>query len=351
MTVFTPPGLVVESAKYPTLLAGVLASTAAHEHLAVYDHCDSWGGLDREAIAAMRRNLYRFVLPVNARDLEPESIIRVLQTVALSVTPMALRVEVSALPPRTLEPSFGLLPAGPLIHTRSFELLSEPEISRVASRLSERDIPASEAVWQLFEYDYSLDQVARMFAVGLLGRLSSRRLVPLRGAYRAVIDAFTTRAISELNEAPTTDSFSIQTGSALGERLVMFSWPGGPKVDYLRMEFSSQGRSTAQSMDSTSSPNSDPKTTLCAAYARFGAYRALLREKVRRHVVIFHSANAAENSMLSPWITRAAVADATNSEPMVMDSAGEALEALKGLLTPPLECWTSQMDLQSRLRG
>ena len=71
VTAFSPPGIVVEASKYPILMASILASTDASEWLSIYDHPESWCGLDREAIISMRRKLYRFTIPINARAMEP----------------------------------------------------------------------------------------------------------------------------------------------------------------------------------------------------------------------------------------------------------------------------------------
>ncbi|MCK5388943.1 MAG: hypothetical protein KAJ36_00525, partial [Candidatus Thorarchaeota archaeon] len=57
LTAFSPPGIIVEAAKYPILMAGVLASTEPSEWLSIHDHPESWSGLNREAILRMRKQL------------------------------------------------------------------------------------------------------------------------------------------------------------------------------------------------------------------------------------------------------------------------------------------------------
>ncbi|MHA1638007.1 MAG: hypothetical protein ACTSUB_08330, partial [Candidatus Thorarchaeota archaeon] len=175
LTVFTPPGICVETAKYPILMAGVLATNKPSEFLSIYDHPESWSGLDRDSILSMRRNLFRFVIPTDARTMTPRNAIETLQTIALSVCPVALGVEVSTLPPRQLRVIGGQLPTSPEVQVNKFEILSDPEISKVAERITSEDITASEGAWKLFDYDYSLEQVARFISVGLLGKLKNRR--------------------------------------------------------------------------------------------------------------------------------------------------------------------------------
>ncbi len=77
--------------------------------------------------------------------------IETLQTIALSVSPVVLGVEVSTLPPRRLHSLGGQLPASPSIIMKSIEILSDPEISRVAQKITEKDIPASDQLLRLAE--------------------------------------------------------------------------------------------------------------------------------------------------------------------------------------------------------
>ena len=73
-------------------------------------------------------------------------------------------------------------------------------------------------------------------SVGLLGRTNSRRLVPTRGAYKAVIDAYINRSLIELIEKPMASSYRICTSELLGENFTILIQPGEPRVDYLRIE-------------------------------------------------------------------------------------------------------------------
>ncbi|MFW9795057.1 MAG: hypothetical protein ACFFEE_12185, partial [Candidatus Thorarchaeota archaeon] len=272
LTVYSPPGLSVEAAKYPMMKAGILASINPREHLSIFDHPESWQGLDREAILAMRRELYRFSVPVNARAIEYSEFVEVLQTLALSVSPVAIEVEASKLPRRNLNPLGGQLPTSPSVEVNSVEIVSEPEVSRVAKRITQLDIPASESTWKLLDYDYSLDQVARLMSVGLLGRIDSRRLVPTRGAYKAVIDAYINRGLIELIEKPTVSSYRLFSSELLGDDFTILAQPGEPRVDYLRIERTNRMLERGSSFERFKRAVTDPKTAVYSDHARFSAY-------------------------------------------------------------------------------
>ena len=269
LTAFGPPGIVVEAAKYPVLMASVLASTEPSEFLSIFDHPEAWHGLDRDAILAMRKNLHRFTIPIDARAMEPEDIIDVFQTIALSVSPVAIEVETSDLPLKRLSPLGGQLPASPSANIKSIEILSEPEISRVAKRIIEQDIPAAEAAWKLLDYEYTLDQVARLMSVGLLGKLDNRRFVPTRGAYKAVIDGFVSRSLIEMIEKSMSTSYRLGISELFGENFTILSQPGEPRVDYVRLERTNDGLEHGVSIQGNKNQTTDAKTSVFSDHARF----------------------------------------------------------------------------------
>jgi len=351
VTAYSPPGITVEAAKYPMMTAGILASTDAQEYLSIYDHPESWCGLNRETILAMRRELYRFTVPINARAMEASDFIEVLQTIALSVSPVAIEVETASLPPRGLYPLGGQLPASPVVEMQSVEIISEPEISKVAENITQQDIPASESAWKLLDYDYSLDQVARLMSVGLLGRTDSRRLVPTRGAYKAVIDGYVNRSLIELAEKPVSPSFSIHSTELLDENFTVLIQPGEPKVDYLRIERTESGLERGASFERLKNATTDPKTAVFGDHARFSSYRHLVKTMAKAHITIFHFTRNNKNSILGPWVVRAGVEAALETNSIELDTRENAVMVLESILTPSLPVWTEEDPLLDNFSG
>ncbi|TFG33528.1 hypothetical protein EU527_07925 [Candidatus Thorarchaeota archaeon] len=351
VTAFSPPGVIVEAAKYPVLMAGVLASTEPSEWLSIYDHPEGWSGLDKEAITSMRRRLYRFAVPVDARAMEPSDIIETLQTIALSVSPVAIEVETSSLPPRKLHALGGQLPASPLVYTKSFDIISEPEISRVAKRITEQDITVSEASWKLFDYEYTLDQVARLMAVGLLGRLDSRRLVPSRGAYKAIIDSYISRSMMELLEKPVSTTYRLSMSEIFGDNFTILTQPGESQVDYLRIERIENGLDRGVSIQGARSSASDSKTAVFADHARFSAFSDLVKKKESAHITIFHFSRNGNNNVFGPWLVRSGVKAALGSQQIELDSRENTLSVLESLLSPDISVWTKKDSLVDSFTG
>lgn len=351
VTVFSPPGVTVEAAKYPMMTVGILASTDAQEYLSIFDHPESWTGLNRETILSMRRELYRFSVPINARAIKSSEFVEVLQTIALSVSPVAIEVETASIPPKGLQPLGGQLPASPTVDIQSIEIVSEPEISRVAQNITQLDIPASEATWKLLDYDYSLDQVARLMSVGLLGRTDSRRLVPTRGAYKAVIDGYINQSLIELLGKKKSVSYRIFTSDFIDESFTILIQPGEPRVDYLRIERTPKGIERGSSFERLKNAVTDPKTAVFGDHARFSGYQYLVEEQERAHVTIFHFARNNKNNILGPWVVRAGVKAALESDSIELDNRVNSLMVLESILTPSLPIWTESEPLLDNFSG
>jgi hypothetical protein len=345
ITVFTPPGLYIEAAKYPILMAGILASPEPSEWLSIYDHPESWQGLDRDAILSMRKRLFRFTLSIDGRTMEPSDCIDLLQTIALSVSPIAIEARATTLPPGLLQPLGGQLPAGPPIFVKSLEMVSEPEISRVAKRITEQDIPAADASWKLFDYEYSLDQVARLMSVGLLGKLDNRRFVPTRGAYKAIIDAFTSRSLIELAERPAILTHRLFSAELFGDSFTILAEPGEAQVDYLRIERTRDGLERGISFERMKNIAMDSKTSVFADHARFSSYRYLTKQRESAHLTIFHFSRSSSNNILGPWLVRAGVKAALESNYIELDARENAVLVLKRLLAPNVSIWSEGSSL------
>jgi len=280
--------------------------------------------------------------------MSPSDTIETLQTLALSVSPVALEVEAPNLPPEDLKPVGALLPSSPIVHAQSLKLNSEPEISKVAKRITEEDIPASDGIWKLLDYDYSLDFAVRLMAVGLLGRMKNRRMIPLKSAYKAVIDVFVNRAVMELIDVPSAVASRVYTGDLFGDRFTILMTPGEPRVDYARIDMTGKQLTRGASIESSCHPDLDAKTSVFADHARYSSYCSLLAERVTSHVTVFHLSRNTRNHVLGPWIARAGVKETLQTDPVLLEDKENALAVLRSVLRPELGVWVDETPLLER---
>ncbi len=68
-------------------------------------------------------------------------------------------------------------------------------------------------------------------------------------------------------------------------------------------------------------------------------------------MTIFHFARSNKNNILGPWVIRAGVKAALESNPLVLDNRENSLTVLESLLSPSLSVWTERNTLLDSFSG
>ena len=77
----------------------------------------------------------------------------------------------------------------------------------------------------------------------------------------------------------------------------------------------------------------------------------LVKQKESAHVTIFHYARNSSNNVLGPWLVRAGVNAALESDQMILDTKENAITVLESLLTPDISVWTKEESLLDSFGG
>jgi hypothetical protein len=186
-------------------------------------------------------------------------------------------------------------------------------------------------------------------SVGLLGMKENRRMLPTKSAYKACIDSYVNRCVSELIDRPLTSKLVLGTVEADGEVFTVFSQPGMPRVDYLRIERKDYGTERGSSFEGMKNLSLDPKTSVFADHARFSVYSNFIQKRKGAHVTVFHFSRKARNDILGPWRVRAGVKAAMETDTLELDSRENAFAVLESLLSPNLAIWTQDTPLAETL--
>jgi hypothetical protein len=136
-----------------------------------------------------------------------------------------------------------------------------------------------------------------------------------------------------------------------GENFVVFTQPGEPRVDYFRIERTQRGFDRDVSLEGVKNVTIDSKTSVFADHARFSAYANLVKQKESSQVSIFHYARNNSNSVLGPWLVRAGVCTAVESDQMILDTKENALAVLDSLLSPDISVWTKEESILDSFGG
>jgi hypothetical protein len=136
-----------------------------------------------------------------------------------------------------------------------------------------------------------------------------------------------------------------------GENFTVFVHPGEPRVDYFRIERTQNGFDRDVSLEGVKNVTIDSKTSVFADHARFSAYSDLIRRKESGQVSIFHYARNNNNSVLGPWLVRAGVHAALESDQVILDTRENALSVLDSLLIPDISVWTREESILDTFGG
>ena len=122
-------------------------------------------------------------------------------------------------------------------------------------------------------------------------------------------------------------------------------------MDYFKIERTQNGFNRDVSLEGVKNVTIDSKTSVFADHARFSAYSNLIRRKESAQVSIFHYARINNNSVLGPWLVRAGVHAALESDQLILDSKENAFSVLDSLLTPDISVWTRQESILDSFGG
>jgi hypothetical protein len=155
----------------------------------------------------------------------------------------------------------------------------------------------------------------------------------------------------ELAEKSITPSFKIYSAELLDENFTVLIQPGEPRVDYLRIERTPKGLERGASFERLKNVTTDPKTAVFGDHSRFSSYRHLVKTQERSHVTVFHFARNNKNNILGPWLVRAGVDAALESNPIELDTRENAMMVLESIVTPSLPIWTESDPLLGDFGG
>jgi len=136
-----------------------------------------------------------------------------------------------------------------------------------------------------------------------------------------------------------------------GENFTVLAQPGESKVDYVRLERTTDGLEHGINFQNFKNQTMDSKTSVFADHARYSAFADLIKRRESAHLTIFHFSRDTRNSILGPWVVRAGVRAALESDQVELDTKENAVMVLKSFLTPDFSVWTRNSLLLENFGG
>ena len=223
----SPPGAFVGSWGHPKVLAGPLVPPLRDEDTSILDATESWLSYDLPQLLRFRLTLVRGKAArrvVAARD--PDPILSTIQEGAMASKPIDTEMWLERTPVLSSPFNARAPPSGPSADIRRVDLASNPSVPRrVDDVVSDTDLPAGEAVADLYAHGIPQSHITRIFSVGLLGSGDRRRLVPTEWSITAVDDILARRLVEEVRGHPWIDGYEVASATGVANTVAILLFP------------------------------------------------------------------------------------------------------------------------------
>jgi hypothetical protein len=288
-----------------------------------------------EEVVAYRSLLFhtRQPSPVRARSAPPR-ILELAREVALSTRPVETEVELTRAPPTrlaaTLDPFAA--PMGPGVEAERGRVVGRSLVPRrVDALVGDTDATATVAARELYGSGIGEDHILRLFSVGLLGKATTRRLVPTRWSITAVDDILSkgladgVRAAQELGE--TRVHSSLLKGNHFHVILLPRQWEFEMLEAWLRGSLWTSGDMMVGDREGHGGRTDYARNVTGAYYAaRLAVLEHLTAIQRQASVIVYREVSEEYWAPLGVWVIREGVREAMRTSGTSVGSIDEAVE-------------------------
>ena len=221
----SPPSIFIGHTGYPRISAGPLIQTEATGSMAAsYDNPARWLGKSIEEIINLRSNLIRSKININVKKPLDNRLVQKTQEIALSARPVETEILFEKPPALKLQFDDIITPIGPSGTIKKLSITENPTVPRkVDAVVSDTDMPATEAISELYTAKISQDHITRLFSSGLLGR--KRGLVPTRWSITAADDTIAKQLIKKIQDHQEITAIEVHSGELLANHFEILLLP------------------------------------------------------------------------------------------------------------------------------
>jgi len=344
---YSLPELLVGWRDYP----GVKVFTLAAEEKNLKSEEEMYG-LKAEEIIRQRAAMFSGGKRWNVKKRLEEK----MQELALSKKITAVDMEFEKiLKPRMVFDSYAV-PMPLNAKLKNLELAEEPKIPKIVEKLSIEPIKANEGLEMLYERNFEISYISRIFSSGILG--IEKRLVPTRWSITAVDDIIGKNLIEKIKEFKIIENFWIFENSYLGNKFLVLLLPKEWSFELLECWYKGSLWQNAedevnQDHEFFSGRKSYAQNTSGAYYAsRLAVVEYLCRIKKQAAAIIFREISNEYNIPLGVWVIRESVRDALGKGVKEkFDNLKEALEFIGRKLDTNIKNWTAKSKLLDRFKN
>jgi len=233
----SPPGVFVGRFGYPNVSVGPMVP-AISGNTEILDTPEWWMGKGFDEIVDFRYSLLRGYEKAKVSDVQKGGrLIESLQDVAMMTKPVDTELILARLPRKMLDMREDSQPFGPIAPLTSFRAGNSSVDNRIEKAFYDGDLPADDAVLQLYRNGVLVTRIQRAFSLGMFGESKRRKLVPTRWSITAVDSNLSLKLMARVRHHPHVDEFRVYKYTYLDNIYVGILTPESWKFEWIEAWF------------------------------------------------------------------------------------------------------------------
>jgi hypothetical protein len=233
----SPPGVFVGRFGYPNVNVGPMVPSISG-NTEILDTPEWWMGKGFDEIVDFRYSLLRGYSKANISDAQKGGrLIETLQDVAMMTKPVDTELVLARPPRKMLDLREDSQPFGPIAPLTSFHASSSSVDNRIEKAFYDGDLPADDAVLQLYRNGVLVTRIQRAFSLGMFGESKRRKLVPTRWSITAVDSNLSLKLMTRVRHHPVIDEFRVYKFTYLDNIYVGILTPESWKFEWIEAWF------------------------------------------------------------------------------------------------------------------
>ena len=233
----SPPGVFVGRFGYPKVSIGPMVPPVSGD-TELLDTPELWMGKGFDEIVDFRYSLLRAYSKADIADARRGGrLVETLQEVAMMAKPVDTELVLARPPRKVLDLREDSQPFGPIAPLVSFEMGNASVDSRIEKAFYDRDLPADDAVLQLYRNGVLVTRIQRAFSVGMFGESKRRKLVPTRWSITAVDSNLSLRLMARVRQHPLINEYRVYKYTYLDNTYVGILIPESWRFEWIEAWF------------------------------------------------------------------------------------------------------------------
>ena len=233
----SPPGVFVGRFGYPNVSVGPMVPSITGD-TEILDTPEWWMGKGFDEIVDFRYSLLRGYSKANVSDAQKGGrLIETLQDVAMMTKPVDTELVLARPPRKMLDLREDSQPFGPIAPLSSFEAGNSSVDNRIEKAFYDGDLPADDAVLELYRNGVLVTRIQRAFSLGMFGESKRRKLVPTRWSITAVDSNLSLKLMARVRHHSIIDEYRVYKYTYLDNIYVGLLIPEHWKFEWIEAWF------------------------------------------------------------------------------------------------------------------